>query len=117
MEKEINLPSVGGYHFGAMIDLSKYSGSYFEYKTDESNIINKAIIISLIYKPDYIYNNTDGYAGNCWTAVILDSRLIDVINVYKLNFRNFSDLVKHFESQDMIFVDKNNIYKNNLNTF
>ena len=104
MEKEMNLPSVGGYHFGAMIDLSKYAGSYFENNNaDESNIIYKAIIISISYKPDEIYNTTDGYAGKCWSAIIHDSRMIDDIYEYKLNFRNFSDLVTHFESQDMKF--------------
>ncbi len=104
MEKEMNLPSVGGYHFGEMVDLSKYSGTHFENNNaDESNIIDKAIIISISYKPDEIYNTTDGHAGNCWTAIIHNSRLIDDIYIYKLNFRNFSDLVTHFESQDMKF--------------
>ena len=104
MEKEMNLPSVGGYHFGASIDLSKYSGSYFENNnTDELNTIDKAIIISISYNPDEIYNTTDGYTGNCWSAIIHDARLIDNVHRYKLNFRNFSDLITHFELQDMKF--------------
>lgn len=104
MEKEINLPLNGGYHFGKMIDLKKYEESYFESNNaDESNIIHKAIIISIVYKPDEIYYTTDGYAGNCWKAIIQDSRLIDDIYTYKFNFRNFSDLIKYYEAQDMKF--------------
>ncbi len=104
MDKEMNLQSNGGYHFGKMIDLTKYEGTHFESnKADESNIIHKAIIFSMNYIADEIYNKTDGYAGNCWTTVIHDSRMIDDIYVYKLNFRNFSDLVNYFESQDMKF--------------
>lgn len=102
MEKEINLPSNGGYHFGRMINLKKYEGSYFETnEEDKLNIIHKAIIISIVYKPDEIYNRTDGNEGNCWRAIIHDSRLIDNIYTYKFNFRNFSDLIYHYESQDM----------------
>jgi len=104
MEKEINLPSNGGYHFGKMIDLPKYEGSWFENnEADQSNIIHKAIIFSIIYNEDEIYNKTTGYDGNCWTATIHDSRMMDDICVYKLNFRNPSDLFNHFESQDMKF--------------
>jgi hypothetical protein len=102
MQKEINLKSVGGYHFGAMIDLKEFEGSYFEDKeTDTNGFINKANIFSIKYNPDNIYCTTDGYAGNCWTAIIFDSRLIDDIYAYKFNFRNFQDLVAYYEKENM----------------
>jgi len=104
MEKEINLPSNGGYHFGRMIDLKKYEGSYFENnEADKLNLIYKAIISSIVYKPDELYNTTYGNDGNCWRAIIQDLRLDDDIYIYKFNFRNFSDLIKYYESQDMKF--------------
>ena len=106
MLSEMNLKSVGGYHFGKMIDLKKVEGCYFE-----SNITDqyKATIIQIVYKADVIYNTTDGYAGNCWSAIIDDSRLINNEYKYKLNFRNFNDLLSHYQSQDMKFININNI--------
>jgi hypothetical protein len=106
MLSEMNLKSVGGYHFGRMIDLKKFEGSHFESnKADESNTIHKAILVSICYNADEIYNRTDGYAGNCWTVIINDSRLINNEYTYKLNFRNLKDLISHYESQDMKFCD------------
>lgn len=105
MEKELDLKSCGGYHFGALIDLKPLIQSHFEDKeADENGFINKAIINTIEYKPDEIYCNTDGYAGNCWTAIIHDSRLIDGICFYKFNFRNFGDLVAYYEEQNMKLV-------------
>jgi len=107
MEESKTLNSVGKYHFGRMIDLEKYVDCYFESNlADESNIINKAIIYSIVYNPNEIYCRTDGYAGACWTATIHDSRLIKGKSTYKLNFRNFVDLVVHFETEDMKFCQK-----------
>lgn len=104
MKKEINLKVGGGYHFGRIVDLNKYSGSYFECnKVDEFGFIYKAVIFCITYNPDNVYNRTDGYFGNCWTALIHDSRYIGYDYEYSLNFRNFSDLVSHYESQDMRF--------------
>jgi len=104
MLSETKLTSTGGYHFGRMVDLSKYTGSHFESNhSDESNIIHKAIILSIYYNPDEIYNRNDGYFGNCWSVIINDSRMINNEYTYKLHFRNFSDLVKHYENQDMKF--------------
>ena len=104
MERSINLKSVGKYHFGKMIDLEKYVGSYFEsISVEEPNIINKAIIHSIKYNTDEIYNRTDGYAGRCWTVTMYDSRLINGEYTYHLNFRNFVDLVTHYESEGMKF--------------
>jgi len=54
-DKEINLESVGGYHFGKLTDITHLSGNYFE----ENNSLNKSSIISIIYNPDNIYNTTD----------------------------------------------------------
>jgi len=107
MIKEITLKSVGGYHFGKMVDLSKYTGCHFETNNDdECNTIHKAFILSLFYQADEMYNKTDGYTGNCWKADIIDSRFINNEHIYTLIFRNFSDLVNHFESQNMIFRPK-----------
>jgi hypothetical protein len=105
MQKEINLKSVGGCHFGAMIDLKKLEGSYFEDKDcDENGIINKAIIYLIEYNPNNIHCITDGYAGYCWTAIIHDSRLDNDLYIYKLNFRNFGDLVAYYKEQNMKLV-------------
>lgn len=111
MIKEIILKSVGGYHFGKMVDLSKYTDCYFKSNDiDESNDIHKAIILSIFYQADEIYNKTDGYAGNCWKAVINDSRLINNEHTYTLIFRNFSDIVNYYDSQNMGFFKKNTMY-------
>lgn len=108
MSSEMNLKSVGGYHFGRMIDLKKLEGCYFESNiTDASKVIHKATIITIDYNADVIYNTTDGYAGNCWSVIINDSRLINNEYTYKLNFRNLNDLISHYQSQNMKFI---NIY-------
>ena len=102
MKKEINLKVGGGYHFGIMVDLKKYSGSYFECNNEDVfGYIYKAIIFCITYNPDYIYIMTNGHFGNCWTARIHDARFVGDDYEYNLNFRNFSDLIGYYESQDM----------------
>lgn len=104
VEKEINLKSVGRYHFGAMHDIRQLAGKHFEETEPKTDIINKAIIHTLTYSPDSIYNTTDGYFGNCWSAIILDSRDDIDAQTYKLNFRNPADLFAYFEEQKMKFI-------------
>jgi hypothetical protein len=93
-EKEINLKSLGGYHFGKLIDITNLVGSYFE----KNNV--KVTIISILYNPDNIYSTTDGYAGNCWTAKM---QYTNEPTIYKLNFRNSNDLFAHYENEKFIY--------------
>ena len=103
MSNVINLPSVGGYHFGYMDDVKKFIENYFEEINPTTNIINKAFIISIEYNPNEIYNKTDGHAGHCWTAQISDSREINGGSLITYNFRNFRDLVAHYEKEGFKF--------------
>ena len=75
-----------------------------EIKPVNPQLINKAIIISIEYNPDELYNKTDGYAGNCWSANIMDSREINGSIIITYNFRNFRDLVAHYEKEGFKFV-------------
>lgn len=104
MSTTIDLPSIGGYHFGAISQLEPFINQHFEEINPTTNIINKAIIISIEYKPHEIYNRTDGYAGNCWAANIMDSREINGVSFISYNFRNFRDLVAHYEKEGFKFV-------------
>lgn len=104
MSTTIDLPSIGGYHFGAMHQLKPFINQHFEEINSKTNIINKAIILNIEYKPDELYNKTDGYAGNCWSATIMDSRLINDSSSVIYNFRNFRDLVTHYEKEGFKLV-------------
>lgn len=104
MSTTIDLPSIGGYHFGAMYQLKPFINQHFEEKNSTTNIINKAIILTIEYKPDEVYKTTDGYAGNCWSATIMDSREINDNSIIIYNFRNFRDLVAHYEKEGFKFV-------------
>lgn len=120
MEKVINVKSLNSYHIGASDKLKEFIGCYFEEKNDvEMFLILKkphhiAKIHSIEYKPDEIYYNTDGYAGNCWLATMHKMDLDGVkLSSYKLSFRNFVDLIAYYENQKMKFVyndDSINIY-------
>lgn len=103
-EIEINLTTVGGYHFGKLINMNNLSGSYFE----ENNSNNKATIISIIYNPDNIYIKNDGYTGNCWTAIMKNN---NETSIHKLNFRNTNDLFAYYEAQNMKFINNLNLYE------
>jgi len=101
MSKIINLPSNEGHHFGKMYHIKPFIDHHFEEKNSDTNIINKAFILNIEYNPDKIYLSTDGYAGNCWTATVLDS-IQECEIIY--NFRNFRDLVIYYEKQGLKFV-------------
>ena len=47
MSNVINLPSVGGYHFGSMFQLNGFINKHFEEINPTTSIINKAIILKL----------------------------------------------------------------------
>lgn len=101
MSKIINLQSNGGYHFRKIHHLKPFIGHHFEEKNSETNIINKAVILNIECNPDKMYLSSDGYAGNCWTATVLDS-IQECQILY--NFRNFRDLVMYYEKQGFKFV-------------
>ena len=103
MSNIIDLPSVGKYHFGAMDDIKKYFDSHFEEINPTTTIINKAIILNIGYNPSEVYNRTDGYFGNCWTATLSDSRVINGNALIVYNFRNFGDLITHYEKEGFKF--------------
>jgi len=107
MMKTIDLPSYGDLHFGAMSDLKIFENCYFEDTNPESNFIYKAIN----YNPDEIYSKTDGNGGNCWTAYVEDYRMTDGTTSFIFNFRNFGDLVVHYEKEGLKFVNTKIINK------
>jgi hypothetical protein len=90
----IELPSDGGYHFSSNYHIKPFIGHYFQEINSKSDFVNKATIIQIEYKPDDIYSSSDGHAGNCWEAIINDSRETNNIAYY---FRNFRDLVRYYE--------------------
>ena len=101
----IELDSFGGYHFGGAHDIKIVEGCWFEeVETNVDNkFINKAVIITTKYEPDEAYNRTDGYFGKCWSATLTDSRNNSVL---QFRFRNFGDLVVHYEKQGFKFIKK-----------
>lgn len=105
MSRTIDLPSCGGYHFGASSELKFFESCYFEEVNPETNFINKAVIFSINYEPDGTYWSSNGYAGKCWTAHIADSRDNDAGTTIIYNFRNFGDLVVHYEKEGFKFVN------------
>lgn len=104
MSITIDLPSIGGYHFVDIYKLKPFIYKHFEEINSKTDIINKAIIINIEYKPDELYNKTDGYTGSCWSATIMDSRGINNSEVITYKFRNFRDLVIHYEKEGFKFV-------------
>lgn len=104
MTTTINLPSIGGYHFGSINQLKPFFDKHFEERNPKTDTVNIAKIINIEYKPDELYNKTDGYSGNCWSANIVDSRKINSSLLIKYNFRNFRDLVAHYEKEGFKFV-------------
>jgi hypothetical protein len=100
----IDVPILGrGLHFGLSSDYKKLKSHWFEQnKFDKNNYLHKAIIIEINYKPDEIYNKTDGYWGRCWLAVIFDSS-DEKQKTY--NFRNFADLIELFEKNGYKFIE------------
>jgi len=106
MLRTINVTPCSGYHFGGASHIKKFEICYFQEINSISNFINKAIIIDIKYNPDEIYSKNDGYAGNCWTAHIEDSREIEGGAII-YNFRNFGDLVAYYEKEGFTFVNIN----------
>lgn len=104
MSKTIILPTYDGLHFGASSELKYFEHCYFEEINSENNLINKAIIFSIKYEPDGTYWSSDGYVGNCWTADVSDYR-DDINSVITYIFRNFTDLVIHYEKEGFKFVN------------
>jgi hypothetical protein len=102
MSNVIELPSCGGHHFGSFNRLKPFIGCYFEEIKPATNIIKKAVITKIEYKPDEIYSSTDGHAGKCWTAHVKYSTDEEVEVIY--NFRNIRDLVMHYEKKGFKFV-------------
>lgn len=105
----IVLNSTGkGLHMGRQAGYERFVGSYFEKINEtENNFIDKAIINSIKYNPDKIYGETDGYVGTCWSVDIIDpddnTKWATGISSY--SFRNFQDLVAHYELRGYKFVD------------
>jgi hypothetical protein len=100
MSKTIILPTYGGLHFGDVSELNHFENCYFEKFSSK----NKAIILSIKYEPDGTYWSSDGYAGNCWTARVSDYR-DGVSTIITYIFRNFNDLVIHYEKKEFRFVN------------
>jgi hypothetical protein len=69
---------------------------YFE---EVKSKTNKATINQINFNPDKIYLATNGYTGNCWTAIVSE---MDGLIHY--NFRNFRDLVNYYEKKGFTFV-------------
>jgi hypothetical protein len=107
MTKHISIPSIKttGLHLGSQSGYERLELSYFE-KDDSNNhnIIDKSIIISLTYEPDSTYNNTNGYAGTCWVAEMLDSN--ETTGYIFYCFRNFEDLVEFYREKGYKFIEK-----------
>jgi hypothetical protein len=103
MESHIYLKnhSKGSFHFIYPNQYDKFIGCHFEENKniEENNFIHKAIIKSIYFKPDSIYLETDGNAGTCWCAQIIDNFLI---NYY---FRNFENLVENYKKKGYIFIN------------
>ena len=95
----VNISYTNELHLGIDSNYDKLNDCYFEQvESLQENIIEKAIIKHIIYQPDIIYNESDGMAGRCWFATIIDN---GIINYY---FRNFSHLVKMYEEKGYKFV-------------
>lgn len=98
-----------GYHFGSSSNFNRFQNSYFEEIHDNiknTTIINKAIIMSIVYEPDETYSIFDGYFGTCWKASIVDSSQDN--SILYIHFRNFGDLVSHYEKKGFRFIDVSN---------
>ncbi len=104
MSKQVNIPmSFKGLHFGDSSDYKKLKGKWFEQKEfNTDNFMYKALIMDIKYNPEDLYYTTDGYAGRCWSAEILETENGDII-IY--NFRNFGDLVEEFEKRGYKFIE------------
>jgi hypothetical protein len=95
--------SMRGSHFGLSANYQIYKGTKFEEKEpDSQGLIHISLITSINYSPDTIYCDTDGNAGTCWVARIIDAH--EGINYY--HFRNLEDLVKNYEAKGYKFVEK-----------
>lgn len=97
---QVNINYTNELHFGRESNYEIYISNYFEQiELSEENIIEKAIIKDIVYEPDIIYIASDGHAGRCWYAEIIDNGII------KYSFRNFSDIVKMYEKKGYKFVN------------
>ena len=97
---QVNINYTNELHFGRESNYEIYISNYFEQiELSQENIIEKAIIKDIVYEPDIIYIASDGHAGRCWYAEIIDNGII------KYSFRNFSDIVKMYEKKGYKFVN------------
>jgi hypothetical protein len=108
MENHIYLQSApqSGLHFGRNANYQSFIGGYFEEKEgSEPNIIYKAIIPEILYSPDTLYIDTDGNAGTCWIALVIDE------GYTHYHFRNFEDLVHLYDQKGYKYVAALNMQK------
>jgi len=99
---QVNIYNSNELHFGKESNYEYLNGSYFEQlESMKEDIIEKAIIKNIYYLPDDIYINSDGNAGRCWRAIIIDN---GIKNYY---FRNFSHLIHLYEKKGYQFVNSN----------
>lgn len=111
MANKIIVPTLGrGSDWGLKRNLDSLISKWFEQiEVNESNFIHKAIIMGIKFDPEEIYCSTDGIAGVCWLADILDSG--DDENIKKYHFRNFIDLIEFFKKKGYKFVDEEVVKK------
>ena len=93
-----------------------YNTKYLEYEKSISYFIERAhadesdnpnekkhVITNVKYKPDNVYNMTDGHAGKCWIVIIYDAEKKTFSNYY---IRNWCDLTFHYATNlNLEFVD------------
>jgi len=108
MENHIYIQSApqSGLHFGRNANYEKLVGSYFEEKeSSEPNFINKALIHEITYSSDALYSESDGNAGTCWIASVIDE------GYTHYHFRNFEDLVHLYDQKGYKYVAALNMQK------
>ena len=109
MSETIVLKSVGkGLHLGSKSGYEKFVGNYFEKITENNEeFIHKAIIYSIYYDPDKIYRETDGLVGTCWRVDMIDDEDNTkwATGILKYSFRNFQDLVTHYQEKGYKFIN------------
>jgi len=96
----INKSIRGVMHYGSESRYETLSGSHFK-KINDPNLdhIEKELIIEIKYKPDSIYNSSDGYGGTCWIAQIISEK-----GTIYYHFRNMVDLINFYKEKDFKFV-------------
>jgi len=117
MSTVIELPIIttpSSYHYGSSANYDSLINCYFikdnnddtttnNDKEQNTSFIYKHTIFKVVYKPDIIYQTTDGHWGRCWVVEVHNNDDTDEYSVVYY-IRNWGDIVAHYKQRGFRFI-------------